>query len=218
LRLVFAAAVLLGSVSLAAACGSGSGQQAASTAPASAPTTSIQTLPASVASSQVAAATPVSNPATRVTGTVQSVDGNTVTLKEGGSFTLAGQTTITRTVPGSRSDLVPGAAVAVTAKQQPDNSMVASAVSVWPSGPGGPSLDLHGPTPLDAGNLMTNETIESITGNTFAATFPGGGAKVTLTPDVKIAVRLPATPADIVVGATVSASVLNGVAQSVSIS
>jgi hypothetical protein len=218
MRPAFVAAVVLASASLAAACGSGSSKPGPSATATSAPTSAVQTLPATVSAGQLSAATPVSNPATRVSGTVQSVDGNTITLKEGGSFTLAAQTTITRSVAGSPANLVPGVAVAVTAKQQPDNSMLASAVSVWPSGPGGASLDLHGPTPLDAGNLMTNETIESITGNTFAATFPGGGAKVTLAPDVKIAVRLAATPADITVGATVSASVLNGVAQSVSIS
>lgn len=218
MRSAFVLASVLVSTALAAACGSGSSKQPASSAPSPVATSAVQALPATAAAGQLAAATPASNPATRLTGTVQLVNGNTVTLNEGGSFTLAAQTMITRTVPGSRSDLVPGVAVAVTAKQQPDNSMLASAVSVWPGGPGGPSLDLHGPTPLDAGNLMTNETIDSITGNTFSATFPGGGAKVTLAPDVKIAVRLAATPADIKAGATVSASVLNGVAQSVTIS
>jgi len=213
-----AIAALLATAALITACGSGSTRQSAGSAPASAPTSVVQTLPATVSAGQLAAATPAGNPATRVTGTVQFVDGNTVTVKEGGSFTLAAQTMITRTMPGSRSDLVPGAAVAVTAKQQADSSMLASAVSVWPSGPGGPSLDLHGPTPQDAGNLMTNETIDSVTGNTFTATFPGGGAKVTLAPDVKIAVRLAGSPADIKAGTMVSASVLNGVAQSVTIS
>jgi len=210
-------AAVLVSAALAAACGSGTARQPASSAPSLAATGAVQALPATASAGQLAAATPASNPATRMTGTVQSVDGNTVTLKAGGSFTLTAQTMITRTVPGGPSDLVPGAAVAVTAKQQADSSMLASAVSVWPGGPGGPSLDLHGPTPLDAGNLMTNETIDSVSGNTFTATFPGGGAKVTLAPDVKIAVRLAGTPADIKVGATVSASVLNGVAQSVTI-
>jgi hypothetical protein len=212
MRLGFVSTALLISAFLAASCGSGSSSPAASTAPTSAATSAAQTVPNAISSTQAAAATPATNPTTRVNGTVASVNGNTVTLKEGGSFSLAPQTTITRNVAGSSTDLVPGKGVAVTAKQQPDNSLLASVIRVFPSAPG-----TLGQSPMDGGNLMTNATIDSGSGNAFTVTFPGGGAKVTVAPGAQIITRVAATTADIAVGATISASVLNGAAQSVSI-
>lgn len=207
--------VVVGSIVFLGACGSGSRQPAASSTSLSAPTSAVQTLPATVSASQAAAATPATNPVSQVSGTVQSIDGNTVTLREGGSFTLAPQSRFIRNVPASPTDLVPGKVVHVTAKQQPDNTLLASAIGIDSSASNGTRL---GQSPMPAGNLMTNATIASGSGNAFTVTFPGGSAKVAVAPDAKITTLAPATAADLTVGTSVSASVLNGVAQFVLVS
>jgi hypothetical protein len=214
MRRTFASVALLIPAFLAAACGSGSSKPVASSTPASAPTSAVQTLPATASAPQAAAATPATNPVTQVSGTVQTVDGNTVTLKEGDTFTLSPQTMFIRNVPATASDLVPGKVVHVTAKQQPDNSLLASAIGVDSSASNGTRL---GQSPMAAGNLMTNATIASGSGSSFTVTFPGGGAKVTVAPDAKITTLAPATAADLTVGRSVLAAVLNGVAQFVAI-
>lgn len=206
MRSAIAVPVLIGSVMLLAACGAGSNKPASSSAP---PAATV------VATFQAAAATPASNPAERVSGTVQAVDGNKVTLKEGGSFTLGPQTAITHRVPATTADLQAGKAVAVTAKQQPDNTLLASAITVFPQAP---SSSFFRQFPMDDGNLMTNATIDKVSGSTFSASFPGGSAQVTLAPNVQVTTIASGTAADIKIGSMVNASVVNGVAQSVSIS
>jgi predicted component of type VI protein secretion system len=207
MRMAMMSAGLLASGLLAAACGAGSSKPAATSVPTSAPTSAAQTLPATVSAAE---ATPATNPLTQVNGSVQSVDGNTVTLKDGSNFTLAAQTTILRNLPASLADLVPGKVVHVTAKQQPDNSLLASAIGVDSSASNGTRL---GQSPMPAGNLMTNATIDSGSGSSFTVTFPGGGAKVSVAPDAKITTLAPGTAADITAGTSVSAGVLNGVAR-----
>jgi hypothetical protein len=155
------------------------------------------------------------NPATRVTGQVQTVASSAVTLADGTSFTVTPTTRITRQQPMTPADLKPGLFVAITATRQPDNSLLASIVSVFP-----PSVSANvaaGQRPLPEGNLMTNATIDQVSGNTFTVTFPGGGAKITLAPDARLIRQVDATPADITPGAMLSVSVVNGAAQSVTI-
>jgi hypothetical protein len=64
---------------------------------------------------------------------------------------------------------------------------------------------------------MTNATIDQVTGTSFTVKFTGGGANVTLAPNAQILRQVGSTPADIKAGATVSASVIDGAAQSVSV-
>jgi hypothetical protein len=123
---------------------------------------------------------------TSVNGTVQTIDATKLTFADGKSFTLSDTTNVIRIVPITAADLKVGQYVAVTAKRQPDNSLLASIVNVFPT---------TGNTfqrPMDGGNIMTNATIDQISGNAFTVTFTGGGAKVTLGPDVKI--NQPAPP------------------------
>jgi hypothetical protein len=113
------------------------------------------------------------------------------------------------------ADLKPGLFVAITATRQPDNTLLATIVSVFPA-----SLSATvqgGQRPLPEGNLMTNATIDQVSGNSFTVSFPGGGAKITLAPNAQLIRRVDATPADIAPGTTVSAAVSDGAAQSVTI-
>lgn len=213
MKVGFVLPLLAGSMALAAACGAGSSKTASSSSPV--PVASAAAVAASPTTlAQAQPATPATNPVDRLNGTVQAVDGNTVTLKEGGSFTLGSQTAISKRVPASAADLQAGKAVAVTAKKQTDNVLLASAVTVFPTAP---SATFFRQFPLGDGNLMTNATIDKISGNSFTVSFPGGGGQVTLAPDAQITTIGKGTSADIKAGTMVAASVLDGVAQSVSI-
>ena len=224
-----------GGIVLLSACGSPSGSKYAapaavsSRAPATLAATVVTTPTVAVATPAAPTATPAAlttgtpaarfqpptpatNPVERLGGTVQTVNGNTVTLDGGKSFTLSPQTAITTRAQGTAASLQTGKVVAITAKPQSDGTLLASLVVVFATN--GPPL---GQRPLDAGNLMTNATIDKVQGNSFSATFPGGGVQVTLAPDTQVQVLGSGTPADIKPGAMIQAGVLNGVAQSVSV-
>jgi hypothetical protein len=154
---------------------------------------------------------PAAPPRTSVDGTVQSIDATKLTLADGKSFTLSDATNVIRVVSIAAADLKAGQYVAVTAKRQPDNSLLASIVNVFPT---------TGNTfqrPMDGGNIMTNATIDQISGNTFTITFTGGGAKVTLGPDVKINEFQRATRADVKTGNAVTVIATNDAAAAIQI-
>src|SRR5262249_8684591 len=137
-------------------------------------------------------------------GTVQTVDASKLTLADGKSFTLSDKTNVIRIVPITAADLKVGEYVAVTAKRQPDNSLLASIVNVFPA---------TGTTfqrPMNGGNIMTHATSDQISGNTVTVTFTGGGAKVTLGRDVKINQFQAATRADVKPGESTTVVASNG--------
>jgi hypothetical protein len=169
----------------------------------------------SVAAAGGAVPAGTANPAARVNGRVQTVASAAVTLADGTSFDVTPTTRIIRQQPMQPADLKPGLFVAITAMRQPDNTLLASIVSVFPA-----SLSSNvpgGQRPLPQGNLMTNATIDQVSGNSFTVSFPGGGARVTLAPNAQVIRQVDATPADITAGVMVSASVSDGKALSVMI-
>lgn len=224
----------LGAAMLLAACGSSNnGNHGSAPANNAGSVATVLSAPATSAAATAAAATaaaparspaagagpaglgtPATNPVERLSGAVQSVDGGKITLKDGNSFSLSPQTVITKRAPITAADLKVGETVAITAKRQPDNTLLASMVVVFPTAPNGFTL---GQRPLDAGNLMTNATIDKVSGNSFHATFPGGAEQVMVAPDAQLSMLAAGTVADIVAGATVTAAVRDGVAQQVSI-
>lgn len=195
--------VTAGTMVLLAACGSGGGYNH-SAAGGNAPAVQSNQVIGTVAASATSAGD-------RLSGTVQSVDGGKVTLREGGSFNLSGQTAVTKLAPARLADLQAGRTVHVTADRQPDNTLLASVVVVDEPG----RTTRLGQSPMSSGALMTNATINTIAGNTMTVVFPGGGAHVTLAPDAKIMTFANGTAADISQGATVFATISGGVAQSV---
>ncbi|HLZ68347.1 MAG TPA: DUF5666 domain-containing protein [Dehalococcoidia bacterium] len=194
--------------------------QAANSAATSAPPSAAAAVSPSPAPGGTAAAgpaglgTPATNPVERLSGTVQSVDAGKVTLKDGGSFSLSPQTVVTKRAMITAADLKTGQTVAITARRQPDNTLLASMIVVFPGAPSGFRL---GQSPLDAGNLMTNATIDRVAGSSFHASFPGGGEQVSIAPDAQLLTLAAGTQAEIATGAMITAAVRNGVAQQVSI-
>lgn len=185
----------------------------ASAAPTAAPTAAA-TAPAAATTAPSAAATPAKNPFARVSGTIASVANDKVTLNNGQSYTVNSKTRIIESEMAKLSDLKVGDYVAVTAKRQPDNTLLASIVNVFPASMKGVGI---GQRPMTGGNLMTNATIATVASDGFTVTFPGGGARITLAPAAKVNKLVDGTLSDLKAGATASALVKQGVASSVTI-
>lgn len=148
-------------------------------------------------------------------GTVETVSDGKVTLQDGTTFALDPQRPVSRLVPATIADLQPGSVVAITGRRQADNTMAASLVRILAAAPNSPTF--FGQSALDAGNLMTNATVDKVSGSSFTVTFPGGGAQVTLAPGGQVTTVASGTASDLKVGATVFAQVRDGVAQQLSV-
>jgi hypothetical protein len=201
----------------AAACGSTPpvAPAAATAVPSATSTAAAAAVTATATGTAGGAATPGANAATRVTGTVQTIDASEITLTNGTTFALTSDARVIVQRVITSADLKPGQFVAVTAKRQPDNTLLASIVSVFSD-----SLSKTipaGQRPLPEGNLMTNASIGELKGNSFTVTFTGGGANVTLAPDAQLLQQTDATIGDLKIGATISAGVTDGTARSVTI-
>jgi len=200
----------------AAACGGDDNKYdakpAATTAPAATAVPTVAPTPAlaSLASGALAGA-PGGGSQPRVNGVVASVTGTEVKLQDGSSFNLAPTARIVKLAPIKASNLEKGQFVAITSKRQTDNTLLASVVSIFPESVKIPG----GERPLPEGNLMTNATIDTVTGNTFTVVFTGGGGRVTIAPDAMLIRQIDATPADLKAGARINAGVNNGTAASV---
>jgi len=173
------------------------------------------------ASPQPLAATPAASPsragpaagALRVEGTVTGAAADKITLGDGTSFALSPTTRALRQLTITPADLRPGMYVAVTAKSQPDGTLLASIVSVFSESVS--RAVAGGQRPLPEGNLMTNATIDQVAGRSFTVTFPGGGARIAIAPDAQLIQQMDATASDVRAGARIPASVANGLALSV---
>ncbi len=203
------AAGAIAAVLVLAACSQPAAQLSA---PAATPAGKPTSPPAAAAAAPSPSASAV--PTERVEGVVQQAGASQIGLGGGRTFTLASNTRVTRAQKITPADLQPGQYVAVTAKRQADNTLLASVVNVFP-----PSLGQVAPgqRPLPEGNLMTNASIDQVQGNTFTVTFPGGGARVQLAPDAQLTKQTDATPSDIKAGDNVVVQSVNGDARAVTI-
>jgi hypothetical protein len=170
-------------------------------------------------SSPVASASPVSALGPRVTGDVQAKNGATITLTDGTSFLTGDRTSVIVTHPGTPADLQPGQYVAITAQPQTDGTLLASIIAVFPESLRGVAI---GQRPMDDGNLMTNATIDDarISSNDageLTVSFPGQSAQVRTAPGAQILLREPGSLSDVQVGSRVVATVVDGVATSLSL-
>jgi len=155
---------------------------------------------------------------TTVSGTVQSVSDDGVTLSDGQIFTLTPQTRVTIVTPATATDLEPGSFVAITAQRGGDGVLEARLIRTFP--PQGGTRE--GQFPMDGENIMTNATIDdavvdSIVGGEMTVSFLGETDRVRLTPATIVEIRSQGALADIVPGDNISASVTDGVATTVSV-
>jgi hypothetical protein len=194
---------------MATGCGQAA-PQAAPTNPPAAPARS----PAAQATAPASVASPSPVSPERIEGVIQNISGTQVALDNGRSFTVPSSARVLRTMPLTAADLQPGQYVAITAKQQPDNTLLASIVNIFPESLGQVA---PGQRPMPAGNLMTNATIDQVEGTSFTVSFTGGGARVQLAPDARIGRFVEASVADLRPGDTITAQVQDDEARSVTI-
>ena len=155
------------------------------------------------------AATPPATTPQRVRGTVQSLDGNvlTVATREGGTarITLAPNYTVAAVVPATLADAKAGTFIG-TAAVGPKDKLRALEVLIFPEALRG-SGEGHYPWDLMPESTMTNATIESevtgTDGRELTVVAKGEKLKVTVPPNTPIVTFEPGTPAMLVPGAKV---------------
>lgn len=117
---------------------------------------SVGSVPVSSAASSAVA----SGATTRVEGAVKTAAAATLTLADGTTLALGPTTRITRTDSATLADLKSGQFAVITARLQPDGTLLASLVMIFAESTS--RLVPPGQGPLAAGNLMTNASIVSI--------------------------------------------------------
>jgi hypothetical protein len=130
--------------------------------------------------------------ATRIAGMVDSVDGQTVTVKQqqGGDakVMLAGNTTVMAIAKGTLADIKPGSYLGVGATPQADGSQKAIRIVIFHESQRGVG---EGHRPWDRpGTTMTNATVEntvsSVDGQVIMMKYKDGEKKIVVGPDAVI--------------------------------
>jgi hypothetical protein len=138
-----------------------------------------------------------------VNGEVDIIDGHTVTVATNTGWRkveVPDSATILSEGTGTPADLVVGAMVGVTGKQD------GTAVSIRMFPPG--STARTGQFPMQgaqAGNVMTNAKIEAFDGSKLSLDMNGEKASITVPADTEILKAVPAAFSDITLGARVQA-------------
>lgn len=150
----------------------------------------------------------------RVASTVTSIGGGKLVLANGQTYDITSKTRFAKLVSIPPSGLKVGDYIAITGQRQPNNSVLASLINVFP-----PQLNgvAPGQRPMPGGNLMTNATIAAIKGTQVDVTWKGGGARIVLAPTVKVTQMQAATAADVQAGAHVTVTYNGTAATSVTI-
>jgi Domain of unknown function (DUF5666) len=149
----------------------------------------------------------------RIRGTIDALSGSTlaVTSHSGEKFSvaLAADATVTVIAPSKLSDIKPGAYIGTAAMPQPDGSIVALEVQVFPESMRGVGEGQR-PYDLQPESTMTNATVGDVvgtTGRTLTLKWQGKETKLTVPPDVPIITYEPGTRAMLTPGAHV---IVNG--------
>jgi hypothetical protein len=152
--------------------------------------------------------------AQRVISTVASIGGGRLVLANGQSYAISGQTRFAKVVTIPAGDLKVGDYVAITGDRQPDNSVLATQINIFP-----PQLNgvAPGQRPLPGGALMTNATIAAVKGSELDVSWKGGGARIVLAPNAKVTEMQSASVADVQAGAQVAVTFNGSAATSVTI-
>ncbi len=146
----------------------------------------------------------------RVRGTVASLDGSklVVRAKDGKdvNVSLKDNYAALAVVKSSMDDIKQGTFIGTATMPQPDGSLRAVEVVVFPESLRGFG-EGHYPWDLGSSSMMTNATIankvQSTDGQTVTVTYKGGEKKVTIPTNVPIVALVPADKSDIKSGATV---------------
>ena len=149
----------------------------------------------------------------RIRGTVEKIDGNTLTVKprDGGAsiaITLSDSWAASGIVKASLADIKPGVFVGVASVPTAENvdDLQALELLVFPEAMRG-SNEGHSDWDLQPKSKMTNANVSSkvdgVNGQTLTLSYKGGERKVILPKDVPVVTFGPATKDDIKTGAAV---------------
>ncbi len=147
----------------------------------------------------------------RYRGTIEAVDGATVTIKprmgETKTVTFGNDTKILAASNGQLSDIKSESYIGTAAIPQPDGTQKALQVTVFASSLRG-TADGHYPWDLGSNSTMTNGAIGSLSGTqgrTLLVQYKGGEKRVTVPEDVPVTLVDPGEKSMIVAGAKVVA-------------
>ena len=159
----------------------------------------------------LAAAAQAQSPTTRIRGEVEKAEGDTLVIKtvDGAmaKVALASGYSVGGVVKATAADIRKGGYIGVGARPQPDGSLQAMQVFIFPEAMRGTG-EGHRPWGVLPDSTMTNatvaETVSRVDGATVVLSYPGGEQKVAITPDANIIMAAPAQTTDLVAGAQVA--------------
>lgn len=151
------------------------------------------------------------SPTTRIRGEVEKAEGDTLMIKtvDGASakVSLASGYAVGGVVKATTADIKKGGFIGVGARPQPNGSLLAVQVFIFPEAMRGTG-EGHRPWGVLPDSTMTNatvsETVSRVDGANVVLTYPGGEQKVAITPDANIIMAAPAQPSELVAGAQVA--------------
>lgn len=150
-------------------------------------------------------------PGTRLRGTVERREGATLALKAADGrevkIALAPGFSVGGVVPAKAADIAKGSFIGVGARPQPDGTLLAVQIFIFPEAMRGTG-EGHRPWGVLPDATMTNatvaETVSRVDGANLVLSYPGGEQKVVITPEAAILMAAPAVASDLEPGAQVA--------------
>jgi len=148
-------------------------------------------------------------PTVRVRGTIEAVDGQTLTIKtrEGSDVKakLSDKATIAAIVKASYADIKQGAFIGVTGMPQPDGSQKCREIHIFTEAMRGTG-EGHRPWDIEPKSTMTNATVEEVAAvgeHEIKLKYKDGEKKIVVGPECPIVAYAPGDKADLKPGAKV---------------
>lgn len=149
-------------------------------------------------------------PQTRIRGTVERLDGQSLTIKtqEGTAMVaLAPNYSVGAVVRASMADIKKGSFIGVGARPQSGGALAAVQVFIFPEAMRGTG-EGHRPWAVLPDSTMTNatvaETVSRVEGGSVTLTYPGGEQTIAVPPDANIIMAASAQAGDLAAGAQVA--------------
>ena len=143
-------------------------------------------------------------PSNRIRATVEKVDGNVLTLKPRSgpdvTVTLTDPLMVTGVAKAQVSDIKPGSYIGTAAVPQPDGTLRALEVTVFPPAMNGAG-EGHYPWDLGSTSTMTNGTVGDLVtsnGRTMTVKYKGEEKQIVVPDDVPIVVLNPGAPRSLI--------------------
>jgi hypothetical protein len=158
----------------------------------------------------VTAASAQQPPTVRIRGTIEAVDGATLSIKSrDGSdvkVNITDNIAVTGVAKASLSDIKEGSYIGVSAMPEPDGTQKAIAVHIFPEAQRGAAEGFR-PWDLRPNSTMTNatvaQTVAGVDGQTIMVKYKDGEKKVVVPPDTPIVAFAPGDKAEIKPGAKI---------------